>query len=189
MFPKQRREEVIELRKVHRLVPQVIASRTGVPLGTVRKWLKAFPLTVEEKRARWRDANNAKAPRKRMSAEDRSNGKLLSSRKWSEENRRQQPEIVQRKKSEHRELLLSFTLGRECSRCLENHLACLEFHHRDLERKTLEVLTMVAKEMSKNHIINDVKKCDAIFSIYHRKLHGQERGRGSVVQMETAVVS
>jgi hypothetical protein len=188
MFPKQRREEVIELRKVHRLASQVIASRTGVPLGTVRKWLKAFPLTVEEKRAYWLDANNAKGPRKRMSAEDRSNGKLLSSRKWSEENRRQQSEIVQRKKSEHRGWLLSFKLGLECSRCLENRSACLEFHHRDPERKTLEVLTMVAGEMSKDRIINEVKKSDAIFSIYHRKLHGQERGRGSVAQMERAVV-
>jgi DNA-directed RNA polymerase specialized sigma24 family protein len=51
MLPKERREEVIELKKLHRLAPQAIASRTGVPLATVRKWLKALPLTAGEKRA------------------------------------------------------------------------------------------------------------------------------------------
>jgi hypothetical protein len=63
----------------------------------------------------------------------------------------------------------------KCAKCSENHPACLDFHHENPNTKELTVSEMVAKELSKKRIIEEINKCTVLCSNCHRKLHYEER--------------
>ena len=58
----------------------------------------------------------------------------------------------------------------KCSKCLENHPGCLEFHHKNSEEKEHNVANMI-KSYSKSKILEEIKKCDILCANCHRKLH------------------
>jgi hypothetical protein len=61
-----------------------------------------------------------------------------------------------------------------CVRCPETHPACLDFHHRDGEQKTLSIAAAVRK-WPLERVLIEVGKCDVLCSNCHRKLHWAER--------------
>ena len=58
----------------------------------------------------------------------------------------------------------------KCSKCPENDIICLDFHHRNRSDKILEVSVMVARGRSKEVILQEIEKCDVLCSNCHRKL-------------------
>ena len=178
----------MEMRIVQRLAPQIISTETGIPLATVRKWLKRHPLNDQEKRAYWDEANKRKSPRSRMDEAQARENRLAFSRKWYQNNKEQQAQIVTKRKRELSEWLLSIKMASHCCKCTEDHPACLEFHHRNPKDKELEISTMVARGMSKFRIGREITKCEIICSNCHRKLHWDEK-HGPVVQSDRTAVS
>ena len=65
-----------------------------------------------------------------------------------------------------------------CSRCPENHPACLIFHHRDPQNKLTEVSVMVRKGCSLDNIIKEIEKCDVLCANCHAKEHFNNKVRG-----------
>ena len=63
----------------------------------------------------------------------------------------------------------------KCSKCEENHIACIEFHHRDQTQKDFEISKAVAKGFTKERILEEIAKCDVICSNCHRKLHWETK--------------
>lgn len=57
----------------------------------------------------------------------------------------------------------------KCSRCEENHISCLEFHHLDPNEKEYTVASMIKCSFEK--IQKEMKKCIVLCSNCHKKLH------------------
>lgn len=58
-----------------------------------------------------------------------------------------------------------------CSRCPENHPACIEFHHLDPKQKAFEISTCWRKGYSIQRIEEEIAKCIILCSNCHRKEH------------------
>lgn len=58
-----------------------------------------------------------------------------------------------------------------CEICKENHIACLEFHHKNPKDKKFELSSAAHQGFSKEKILKEMKKCKILCSNCHRKLH------------------
>ena len=58
--------------------------------------------------------------------------------------------------------------------CGENHVSCLDFHHRCNMKKDISISTAVNKGWSQESIKKELKKCDVLCANCHRKLHWRE---------------
>ena len=57
-----------------------------------------------------------------------------------------------------------------CSRCPENHPACLDFHHKDGEEKEHNISRMVGL-FCMDRIKDEIDKCEVLCKNCHAKLH------------------
>ncbi len=71
-----------------------------------------------------------------------------------------------------RQWLQDYKATLKCSKCGEDHPACIEFHHRDPATKSFTIGEAVGRH-SKDKIINEINKCDVLCANCHRKLHHQ----------------
>jgi hypothetical protein len=62
----------------------------------------------------------------------------------------------------------------KCSRCDENHPACLDFHHVDTSTKEFNLGDCVRKGYSKERIEAEIAKCIILCANCHRKLHFED---------------
>jgi len=58
-----------------------------------------------------------------------------------------------------------------CHFCKENEPVCIDYHHADPTKKEQTISDLLAKIRSKERILKELKKCVAICSNCHRKLH------------------
>jgi len=61
----------------------------------------------------------------------------------------------------------------KCSKCGENHPACLQFHHRDPEQK-LANISFAVRNWSLKKLKEEIAKCDVLCSNCHLKFHWDE---------------
>lgn len=86
------------------------------------------------------------------------------------------PIAVERKKEDfkrERLWLREFKASLECLKCGENHIACLDFHHRDPKEKDSPISSKVGR-WSRKRIMAEIEKCDVLCSNCHRKEHWKE---------------
>lgn len=57
-----------------------------------------------------------------------------------------------------------------CSKCGENHPACLEFHHKNPQEKEFTISSMIGRKR-KELILEEIKKCVVLCANCHRKEH------------------
>lgn len=63
-----------------------------------------------------------------------------------------------------------------CGRCGEEHIATLDFHHKDTKTKIGSIADLICKRRSsKKRILEEIDKCEVICSNCHRKEHYKER--------------
>jgi hypothetical protein len=58
-----------------------------------------------------------------------------------------------------------------CSKCGENHPACLEFHHDDPNKKEFNVSELIRTTYSIKRILKEIEKCTIFCSNCHKKYH------------------
>lgn len=63
----------------------------------------------------------------------------------------------------------------KCSKCGEDHPACLDFHHIDRSTKLHNLSTIHAYSKSVANVKIEMNKCIILCSNCHRKLHYEER--------------
>jgi hypothetical protein len=61
-----------------------------------------------------------------------------------------------------------------CSRCGENHPACIQFHHDDPTKKTLSISDAIQRRWSTKRLATEIAKCTVICANCHFKLHADE---------------
>lgn len=59
----------------------------------------------------------------------------------------------------------------KCSRCGEDHLACLQFHHCDPTEKIKDVSVMVYNSYAISKILDEIAKCIVLCANCHLKEH------------------
>lgn len=59
----------------------------------------------------------------------------------------------------------------KCSRCPENHPACLQFHHIDPSTKEFSIGDKEVKDFSKEKILKEIQKCLVLCANCHMKEH------------------
>ena len=87
-----------------------------------------------------------------------------------ERNRKNWTELRKAKKT----WLDAYKAKHPCIRCGEQHIACLDFHHRDPNEKELTLSLAIARA-SLERLQKEIEKCDILCSNCHRKLHWHER--------------
>lgn len=63
-----------------------------------------------------------------------------------------------------------------CSKCGENHPACLHFHHRDREEKNFTISAVLGRwrYMTLEKLKTEIAKCDVLCGNCHALLHWRE---------------
>lgn len=64
--------------------------------------------------------------------------------------------------------------GLFCETCGENHIAVLDFHHKDQDLKLKNISEMIYACFTKEKIKKEIEKCKVLCSNCHRKLHYEE---------------
>jgi len=60
----------------------------------------------------------------------------------------------------------------KCSKCGENHPACLEFHHQNPKEKEFGISEALRQlNLGKEDILKEIDKCEVLCSNCHKKLH------------------
>ena len=70
----------------------------------------------------------------------------------------------------------------KCSKCGENHVACLDFHHLNPEEKEFSFYNLKKYAWGKEKIERELNKCIVLCANCHRKLHYEERIHREVEQ-------
>src|SRR5277367_6013337 len=92
-------------------------------------------------------------------------------KQWYEKNKvARKEQIIQREKG-IRCWFQEFKRTLKCSRCPENHPACLDFHHRDPAKKSFNISTAVTDGWGINRILEEVAKCIVLCKNCHAKEH------------------
>jgi hypothetical protein len=81
---------------------------------------------------------------------------------------------IEARKSEIKKWYKEYKLTQRCTRCAEDHPACLEFHHLDPKQKDLHLAQAVDRGWSVERLKAELAKCACLCSNCHRKFHRHE---------------
>ncbi len=96
-------------------------------------------------------------------------------REWYVRNKQR---VIDRSKEDKQKLRKWFDewkSGFKCIKCGMDHLACLDFHHKDATIKELAIAHTLRMGWAKDRIVAEAEKCDVLCANCHRILHWQER--------------
>jgi len=93
--------------------------------------------------------------------------KILKQHENSTEKKREEGKKTFRRYKEYKSTL-------SCTRCEEDHPACLDFHHPNPTIKEMELSTMAATGYSITQMEKEMNKCEVLCSNCHKKEHHSE---------------
>lgn len=99
--------------------------------------------------------------------------KIRWNKQYYKKNKDKELKRTRKRKKEVREWFNEYKTNLNCSKCGENHIACLEFHHPDENKKSFEISAIIQKGYSRLKILSEVEKCIVLCANCHRKLHYQ----------------
>jgi len=79
-----------------------------------------------------------------------------------------------KRQDETRQKIRQLKQGLSCS-CGENHIACLDFHHRNPDEKEITIAEVFRKGWGWERIEKEIAKCDVLCKNCHAKLHYNEK--------------
>jgi len=89
-------------------------------------------------------------------------------------NKEKVRETTRRRRREIVAWLTEYKVSRGCSRCPENHVATIDYHHENGEKD--QCLAYASRlQWSQERLEREVAKCIVLCSNCHRKLHWNER--------------
>lgn len=92
-------------------------------------------------------------------------------KKWYQNNKATKIAWQDKRRKELRAWLVELKKTLKCSRCPENHPACLVFHHIDPKTKELEISYAVNNNWSIKKIEAEIAKCEVLCANCHMKHH------------------
>jgi len=99
-------------------------------------------------------------------------------RRWYRKNAKRKIGWQKRRRDEMRKWWRELKSSKRCERCGEADPDCLEFHHRDPTKKEIDLGYIVScASWSRERILEEVAKCDALCANCHLKHHWDARQR------------
>lgn len=95
-------------------------------------------------------------------------------RKWHQQNRKKRYSDRKERRLRNQLFLAECKSRMGCRICGETHPGCLNFHHKDAERKTRKLTEMAARYVSLETLENEMEKCEVLCANCHRKLHWRD---------------
>lgn len=74
----------------------------------------------------------------------------------------------------NRKLYLELKGELKCNRCPENHIAVLDFHHKDPKQKD-QMISSMLYDWTFDAILKEIDKCEVLCANCHRKHHYEEK--------------
>lgn len=97
-------------------------------------------------------------------------------RRWYRANAKRKIGWQKRRRDELRMWWRELKATKRCERCGESDPDCLEFHHRDPATKELNLSSALSR-WSREHILKEVAKCEALCANCHLKHHWDAKWR------------
>ena len=85
---------------------------------------------------------------------------------------------VKKRWHERTEIIQQLKTGMSCTRCGNDDIRVLDFHHLDRTTKEASVSDMIRRGWGKDRIIQEIAKCEVLCANCHRILHWEERNEG-----------
>jgi hypothetical protein len=95
----------------------------------------------------------------------------LYQKKHFQENKEYYKKKARNTKRKSRELLNEYKITLKCSRCPENDICCLDFHHLNPDEKEKSIAAAVSSGWSFKRLQLELNKCIVLCSNCHRKEH------------------
>jgi len=93
-------------------------------------------------------------------------------KKYYENHKQEELARVKKRKKQLRKWFNGYKKTLTCSKCGENHPACLEFHHLDEKKKSFIISEAIEKRgYSKEKMLLEISKCIVLCANCHKKLH------------------
>ncbi len=97
-------------------------------------------------------------------------------REWYSKNKESEKAHVRRRKKEIKNWIVKYKDNLSCFECGESHRAIIDFHHKK-GKKEKGISKMIAEGYSIERIKKELKKCIALCSNCHRKLHYKQNNK------------
>ena len=93
-------------------------------------------------------------------------------KKYYATHRQEELDRVRKRKKQLRKWFNGYKQTLVCSKCRENHPACLEFHHLNEKTKSFRISEAIEQRgCSKDRIMSEISKCIVLCANCHKKLH------------------
>ena len=96
-------------------------------------------------------------------------------RDWYAKNSDRAKAKVSERKRQLRQWFQDLKSNMKCARCSEDDPVCLEFHHIDSNKKETYLSNAITHGWSKQHILEEISKCEVLCANCHRKEHKRKR--------------
>ena len=80
-----------------------------------------------------------------------------------------------KRRKELKQLLFDIKRKSKCNVCRENHPACLDFHHKNPDKKKISISLIPSRFWSDERTLKEIEKCVILCANCHRKAHHQEK--------------
>jgi len=89
----------------------------------------------------------------------------------NKEKEKQRTSIVKKK---YRQWFKDLKMTFKCSKCSEDHISCLDFHHIDPKEKEFNLSQALNRGIGKEKLLKEIEKCIILCANCHRKEHYKE---------------
>lgn len=86
-------------------------------------------------------------------------------------NKQKSKDKVMERKAELIKWLHNLKTNLKCEECSESHVATLQFHHVDPDKKTFTICQLIHDGYSKERILEEMQKCQVLCANCHSKKH------------------
>lgn len=88
-----------------------------------------------------------------------------------DKNRQSEKARVKKRKQEIKDWLETLKSDLKCSECSEDHIATLQFHHRNPDEKEIGISETIRYGWGIPRILEEISKCDVLCANCHSKKH------------------
>jgi len=99
---------------------------------------------------------------------------IINSKSHYEKNKEVYKQRAKQRRAELKKFIKEYKSKLKCSKCPEDHIACLEFHHEDPKYKEISISQIASRGWSKERLLKEINKCIILCSNCHKKLHYKE---------------
>jgi hypothetical protein len=93
---------------------------------------------------------------------------------WYSKNKELKIQQIKERQQKLREWLREYKENLSCEICGENHISCIQFHHKDMVTKEMSIADAITRKWGIERILKEIEKCQVVCANCHFKIHYQD---------------